>query len=317
MRVVFFGTPEFALPSLKSLAASKHDLAAVITRPDRPRGRGQRTFAPSPVAAAAAELGMEAVKPEKAGAPDFLEFIRGIAPDLLAVAAYGGLLPDSLLALARHGGLNIHPSLLPRWRGPAPVHRAIWAGDAKTGVTIMQVAAKLDAGPIVLQRDTPIGPEETRGELESRLAPMGAELLLEAIDRLSAGALRPFAQDEAAAAYAPVFAAEEMRLDWRAPAENLGRLIRALAPSPGAHFVCRGQRVKVWRGRALSGRPGGPPGSLLEPSAGGAWNIACGEAMLEVSIVQPEGRDKMAMNDFLIGRRLKAGDTLMDGAGLT
>ncbi len=313
MRLIFFGTPEFALPALRSLAKSGHELAQVVTRPDRARGRGQHEVTPSPVAAAAAEFNLDSIKPEKAGAPEFLERVKELSPDLLAVAAYGALLPDSLLALSRHGALNIHPSLLPRWRGPAPVHRTIWAGDANSGVTIMKIVSKLDAGPIALQREVPVEAGESRGELEERLAETGAALLLEVLERLAAGALETRAQDEARATYAPVFAAEEMRLDWKGPADQQDRLIRALAPFPGAYFMCRGQRVKIWRARPLAGRHSEPPGTLLNPAAGGAWNIACGEAMLEVSIVQPEGKGSMPMNDFLIGRRLGAGDSLVDG----
>jgi len=309
MKVVFFGTPEFALPALRALARGGFDLAAVVTRPDRQRGRGQSRLEPPPVASIARELGLRIIQPESPKSSVFQEELAGLAPDVLAVAAYGHLIPDSVLAAAPGGAWNIHPSLLPRWRGPAPVHRAVWAGDAETGVSIMRLVAKLDAGPVAAAERTPIGPHETRGQLEARLASLGADLLVRVLGEVQDGRARPEEQDEAAATYAAVFAPEERELHWDRPADELDRLVRALAPSPGAWFAFRGERIKVLD--AMPSFASSPPGTLVERDREGAWLAACRPGGLWLRKVQPEGKGSMTADAFVAGRRLSPGDALL------
>lgn len=311
MRIVFFGTPEFAIPSLNSLAAGKHDIVGVVTRPDRPRGRGQRTLAPSPVAEAGSRLGLNLLKPVKSSDPAFIGRIKELRPDALAVAAYGALLPDPILDLAPRGGWNVHPSLLPRWRGPAPIHRAIWAGDAKTGVTIMRLASRLDAGPIARQQSVPIEPFASRGEVETSLARLGASLLIDFLGELERRDPELTGQDEDSATFAPVFSAQERMLDWGRPARESDRLIRALAPDPGAYFLFGDSRVKVLRARTAGKEGRLPAGTLISRASPEGWSVSCGQDALEILAVQPQGKEHMTMNDFVIGRRLAARDSLV------
>ncbi len=311
MRIVFFGTPEFAIPSLAALASSRHEIVGVVTRPDRPRGRGQRELHPSPVAETAAELGLSLLKPEKCGSSEFAERIRELRPDALAVAAYGGLLPDSILKTAQRGGWNVHPSLLPRWRGPAPIHRAIWAGDDKTGVTIMKLVSRIDAGPIARQETVPIESSTRRGDLEIALARLGASLLTDFLNELADRDPKLTDQDEAAATFAPVFEPREREINWTKPARELDRLIRALAPDPGAFFFLGDARIKVLRARVCGTDASFPAGTLVSRTSPEGWSIACGEGALEVLAVQPQGKEHMTMNDFAIGRRLAAKDTIL------
>jgi methionyl-tRNA formyltransferase len=319
MRIVFFGTPEFAIPSLQVLAASSHVIAGVVTRPDRPRGRGRRAIIPSPISETAASLGLKVFKPERTSESGFLPQIKALQPDALAVAAYGALLPDTVLRTAPHGGWNVHPSLLPRWRGPAPIHRAIWAGDRETGVTIIKMASRLDAGPIARQESVPIGPGATRGDLEESLARIGASLLVESLSRLEHGKLELVEQDESKATFAPIFSPQDRQIDWKRPAHELDRLIRALMPEAGAYFVYKDCRVKILRARAEKGTPMSASPSTTQTLATGTllsrttegWRISCGEGFLETITVQPEGKEHMTMNDFVNGWHLGAGESLV------
>ncbi len=307
--MLFFGTPEFAVASLKTLVRYGFNLAGVVTQPDRPQGRGQSQVTPPPVAQAAQELKLAVLQPEKPSEPAFLERVEAMRPDVFAVAAYGHLLPDRLLSMAPLGAWNVHPSLLPRWRGPAPIHRTIWAGDEITGVSIMKLAARLDAGPLARQETVRVEPRETCGALEQRLAALGADLLVETLQKLRHGAVPLKEQDENAATYAPVFKPEELELNWDHPAVRLDRLIRALAPTPGAHFVFRGSQVKARDAEPAPTLPS-PAGTLLERSPQRAWRVACGEGSLWIRMVQPEGKSTMTMDAFIAGRRLKRGDVL-------
>lgn len=311
MRIVFFGTPEFAIPSLSALASGKHEIAAVVTRPDRTRGRGHRAMHPSPVAEMAVKLGLNLLKPEKCSDPEFIDKIRELSPDALAVAAYGALLPDPVLNIAPRGAWNVHPSLLPRWRGPAPIHRALWAGDERTGVTIMKLASRLDAGPIARQEEIPIGPSTGRGELEISLALLGASLLADFLDGLGDREPELTEQKEALATLAPIFGPEERQIDWTKPAWELDRLVRALIPEPGAYFFLGPCRVKVLRARPQGSESPYPAGTLISRTSPEGWNVSCGQGMLEVLAVQPQGKEHMTMNDFVIGRRLAAQDSLV------
>lgn len=315
--MVFFGTPEFAVPSLQTLARSGFHLTGVVTQPDRAQGRGQTLRRPSPVARTARELGLPLYQPEKPSDPAFLEAIGAMRPDAFAVAAYGHILPGKLLALAPLGAWNVHPSLLPRWRGPAPIHRTISAGDEQAGVSIMKLAARLDVGPVARQATVTIAPHETRGDLEPRLAAVGADMLVQTLCAVQEGSVRLTDQDERSATYAAMFQPGELQVNWDQPAVQLDRLIRALLPAPGAHVVVRNARVKVLRAERAVPVPESRgkdsevvPGMLLERGKPGSWQVACGEGGLWLHIVQPEGKSPMSMEAFIAGRRLKRGDIL-------
>lgn len=310
MRVLFFGTPGFAVPILRGLARSGMTVAGVVTQPSRPHGRDRKGSGtpPPPVAAAARELGLEVMQPEKPNGPEFLDHVRAIGPDAIAVAAYRHILSDRLLETAPRGGWNVHPSLLPRWRGPAPVHRTIWAGDRETGVTIIRMIRRMDAGPVAMQERTAVGDRETRGELEARLAALGARMLVQTLEAARDGKLRLSEQDEAGATHAPAFQGEDREVRWIRPAEELDRLVRALAPHPAAYFMHRGARVKVLEAAPAAGS--GDPGTLLDRRPREAVLVSCGAGALWVGSVQPEGKKPMAMDAFIAGRRLKPGDSL-------
>lgn len=308
-RVVFLGTGEFALPVLEALH-SECDLAAVVTQPDRPRGRGLEPGAP-PVKERAAGLGLEVLQPESLRSEEFLERIRALSPDFLVVADFGRILPPALLGVGR-AVVNVHPSLLPRWRGPAPVERALMAGDEVTGVTTLHVSERVDAGDIILQKEVPIAPEEDAGTLRARLAREGARLLLDTLGLLMDGKAPRTPQDEGRATYAaPLTAADEV-LDWSRPAAEVVNRVRALSPVPGARTWWGGRILKVKRARPGGEAGGASPGTVVGLTEGG-FLVACGDGAVEVLEVQPEGRRSMPAADFLRGYRLSAGDILGRG----
>src|SRR5579885_2532384 len=232
MRVVFLGTPEFAVPSLAALA-SEHQIIAVLTQPDRPKGRGNQLTA-SPVKAAALDLNIPVYQPESVRRPESVELLKSLQAEMMVVVGYGQIIPQTLIDLPAHGVLNVHASLLPKYRGAAPIQWAIANGETETGVTIMQIDAGLDTGDILLQRSTPIGPDETAPELAARLAPLGAELLIEAIDQIANGTAHPKKQDEQQATYAPLLKKEDGRVDWTRPAGSIYNRLRGFTPWPGA-----------------------------------------------------------------------------------
>ena len=294
MRTVYLGTSEFASTVLERLAASAHRPALVVTRPDRPRGRGRR-LAPPPVAIAARELGIELDQPESVNADDARARIAAAAPDLVCVCAFGALIKEQLLDA--HRMLNVHPSLLPRWRGAAPIERAIMAGDAETGVSIMEVTAGLDSGPVCLQERELISPQDTYGTMAARLAAIGGELLVRALDE--SPACRP--QDDALATYAEKISARDRELDPERSAAELERRVRALTPHIGAHVRLGGDDalgVREARARAGSGLPAG-----AISFDGPVPALGCAEGELELLVVQPPGKRPMAGEDFLRGRR--------------
>ena len=270
LRVVFFGTPAFAVPSLARLIASGHEVVAVVTQPDRPRGRG-RPVVPEAVKRAALEARLPVLQPERLRDPEWLATLASVRPDLGVVAAYGRILPQALLDLPRLGMINVHASLLPRWRGAAPVHRAILAGDERTGVTIMRVVLALDAGPMLARVETPIAPDETSAELESRLSGMGAGLLMETIDRLASGPVAEIAQDETAVTYASRLERRDSAIDWRRPARAVHDQIRGLHPWPLAGAILNGRRVSLLRSEVVDeGRAGSlDPADPADPAAPG------------------------------------------------
>jgi methionyl-tRNA formyltransferase len=290
MRVVFMGTPEFSVPVLEALARA-HEVVCVYSQPPRPAGRGKKDR-PSPVQAVAEELDLPVRHPiSLKGAEAQTEF-AALGADVAVVVAYGLILPQAVLDAPRHGCLNIHASLLPRWRGAAPIHRAIMAGDAETGICIMQMEAGLDTGPVLLREATPIGAAETTGALHDRLSAMGARLILQALDRLAE--LEPQSQPDAGVTYASKIDKAEARIDWSRPAVEVDRLIRGLSPHPGAWCEVAGERVKLLASRLAEGQ--GAPGEVL-----GGLRIACGSGAVEVTLAQREGKRAMAPEDFLRG----------------
>jgi len=294
MRLVFMGTPDFAVPALDALAGAGHEIAAVYTQPPRPAGRGKQAR-PSPVQARAEALGLEVRHPASLKPQGEREAFADLGADVAVVAAYGLILPRAILDAPARGCLNIHASLLPRWRGAAPIQRAIMAGDTETGVCIMQMEPGLDTGPVLLRRATPIGEDETAGDLQARLAALGAEAVLAALEGIEG--LRPVPQGEAGVTYADKIDKAEARIDWAQPAEVVARRIRGLSPFPGAWCRAGGERLKLHRARAVGGA--GAPGERLD-----GLTIACGRGAVEVTEAQREGRRPMPAAEILRGMEL-------------
>ena len=294
MRLVFAGTPEVALPPLEALATSRHELLGVVTRPDAARGRSKR-LVPSPVAAWADERGIETLKPVSPREPGFAARLRELSPDCCPVVAYGALIPADVLAIPPHGWVNVHFSLLPAWRGAAPVQRGILAGDAQTGISIFDLVPALDAGDVYLQEPSPLTDTETSGQVLARLADRGAELLVEVLDAIEAGTAVATPQPGTGINLAPKLTVADARIDWARPAIEIDRLIRACNPSPVAWTTYRGDRFKVWLGRAQAG-------TVLAPGAIDAGrrtvNVGTGRGVLELLEVQPAGKRPMAAADW-------------------
>ena len=303
LRVIFLGTPSFALPSLGAIAAATA-LVAVVTQPDRPAGRG-RVLTPPPVAVAARNLGVRLLQPDRLRDLAVVADLAALKPDLLVTVAYGRIIPPTVLALPRLGGINLHPSLLPAYRGASPIQRAIVDGATTTGITIMYLASELDAGDIILQRELPIGPEETAGELEARLAEEGAAVLVEAVRLIARGKAPHRPQDHARATYAGKIAKADGELTWERPARDLVNLVRAMNPWPCAYTIWRGGLLRVWRARAGEGQ--GPPGQVLAAGEGGI-TVAAGEGAVVLLEVQPEGGRRMLAGDFRRGHRIQPGE---------
>lgn len=291
MRLIFMGTPDFALPPLDALVAAGHSIAAVYTQPPRPAGRGQAPR-PSPVQRRAETLGLPVRHPVTLREPATQAGLAALAADLAVVVAYGLILPQTVLDIPRLGCLNIHASLLPRWRGAAPIHRAVMAGDAETGVSIMRMEAGLDTGPVLLRTAIPIAEDDTTGDLHDRLAALGAQMIVAAIARLPD--LVPVAQPADGVTYADKIAKAETRIDWTRPAPEIARKIKGLSPFPGAWCLAGGERVKLLRARAVPGQ--GAPGTRLA-----GLTIACGTGAVEVTELQREGRRAMPAAEALRG----------------
>ena len=292
MRVIFMGTPDFSVPALRTIAA-RHEVVAVYSQPPRAAGRGQKPR-PSAVQRAAEELGLPVRVPERLkSAEDQAEF-AALGADVAVVVAYGLILPQAVLDAPRLGCLNIHASLLPRWRGAAPIHRAIMAGDAETGVAIMQMEAGLDTGPVLAEARTPIGPEDTTADLHDRLAGMGAGLVVDVLGRLPLSAVP---QAAAGVTYASKIDKAEARIDWTRPAAEVDRLIRGLSPFPGAWCLIGDERVKLLRSRLVAGQ--GAPGQVLP-----GFVVACGDGAVEVLDAQREGKRPMPAAEILRGLAL-------------
>jgi methionyl-tRNA formyltransferase len=302
LAVVFAGTPEFALPSLDAIAASRHRLEAVFTQPDRPSGRG-RHLAAGPVKQRALALGVPLRQPATLRDGAAAREIAAFAPDVMVVVAYGLLLPPEILRLPRHGCLNVHASLLPRWRGAAPVARAILAGDERTGVCIMRMEAGLDTGPVMLRRELAIGARETAGELEARLAEEGGEAIVVALDALAAGSATFAPQDPGQATYAGKLTKAEARLDWREDAAALARRVRALNPRPVAETTLEGAQLRIHEAEAVAAAPGRVPGTILAAGADGIV-VMTGDGALALRRVQLPGRRAVSAGELANARPL-------------
>jgi methionyl-tRNA formyltransferase len=307
VRVVFLGSGAFAIPSFEALFAAGHDVAALVTQPDKEKGRG-RSLAPPPLKPVAEARGVPVLQPRRVREPEAQAALRAFAPDVQVVVAYGQILPRDVIEIPRLGTINVHASLLPRYRGAAPIQWAILRGETQTGVSTMHIDAGLDTGPVLLQRPLAIGPDETAGELEPRLARLGAEALVETLAGLASGSLTARPQDPARATLAPILHKEDGRLDWSRDPAALARQVRGLNPWPGAFALWNGARLGVWRARARAEAAPTVPGQLLGRD-GDALLVACGGGALALLEVQPEGRRRMSGAAFSLGARPEPGAT--------
>lgn len=299
MRIVFAGTPEFAAQHLEALLQAGYQVVAVYTQPDRPAGRGQKLM-PSPVKQLALQHGLPVMQPATLRDAEAQHALAALQPDLMVVVAYGLILPQAVLDTPRLGCINSHASLLPRWRGAAPIQRAIEAGDSESGVTVMQMEAGLDTGPMLLKVSTPIGPSDTGGSLHDRLAALGAQAVVEAVARLQAGALPGERQDDTLATYAHKLSKDEARLDWQRPAAELERLVRAFNPWPICHSSLTGDVLKVHAARLVPGQ--GEPGRILAVGKDGL-TVACGTGALQLTRLQLPGGKPLDFADLYNSRR--------------
>lgn len=305
MRVIFAGTPVFAVPALHGLAAAGHEIVLVLTQPERPAGRGLRTL-PGAVKDAAQRLGIPVLQPSTLKAPDALAPLAAAAADLMVVAAYGLILPQAALDLPRHGALNIHASLLPRWRGAAPVQRAVLAGDAQTGISIMRMDAGLDTGPVLRREGLPIAPDDTAGTLERKLAEVGARLIVAVLGDLAQGAPRATPQPSEGVTYARKIGKGEARIDWTRTWAEVDRQIRAFNPTPGAVTRVRGDDIKVWSAAPLPDESA-PAGTIIRIHGAGI-DVGCGTGALRLRELQRAGGKRLPAGAFLHGHPLAPGD---------
>lgn len=296
MKIIFAGTPEFAVPPLEALLASQHQVCAVYTQPDRPAGRG-RKLTPSPVKQVAERHGIPVFQPLGLKDPAEQEQLQTLQADLMVVVAYGLILPKAVLEIPRLGCINIHASLLPRWRGAAPIQRAVLAGDEEAGITIMFIEPRLDAGPMLLKKACPIGPLETAGELHDRLSRLGADALMETLPALESGTIQPEIQDEFLVTYAAKLDKEEALLDWSKPAIDLERQVRAFNPWPVAETEYRGQKLRIWLAEALDEATTAVPGTVLARDK--TLDVATGRGVLRLLEVQLPGAKRITAQDFL------------------
>jgi methionyl-tRNA formyltransferase len=309
LRIVFFGTPQFAVPTLQQLLASRHPVVGVFTQPDRPRGRGQKV-SDSPVKAAAVTAKIPVYQPDKLRDEGVLDALRGLQPDLAVVAAYGKLIPQAMLDIPTLGMINVHASLLPRYRGAAPVHRAVIAGDAETGVTIMRVIRELDAGGMFATVTRPIGQDETSDVVERDLAQLGGALLVSVVDQLAEGTAHEEPQDASQATYAAKLTKEEGLIDWTRPAAAIHNQVRGLYPWPHAYTFVDGTRTIVLRTRPTGLTSEATAGTVVGADAEGIQVATGGGDVLAIETLQPEGKRPMNARDFLGGRPLRPGTVL-------
>jgi len=306
MRIVFMGTPEFACPTLKILIDRGEQVVAVVTQPDRPKGRGQQTLAP-PVKLLAQMHGIPVLQPVKVRLPEPIEEIRALKPDLIVVVAFGQILPKALLDIPTHGCINVHASLLPRYRGAAPLNWCIINGETETGVTTMMMDVGLDTGDMLLKRSTPIDPDEDTSALHDRLSQIGAELLGETLDRLAQGKLVREKQDDTLTCYASMLKKEDGRIDWSLSAAAIKNLVRGMTPWPGAFTYLDGKLLKVYRVGIAAGA--GQPGEIVRAARDGI-EVACGEGSVVIHELQLEGKKRLPAAEFLAGCKLDKGAML-------
>ncbi len=309
MRIIFLGTPDFAVPSLRALLGEGFDVSAVVTQPDRPQGRSRSTLIPPPIKKTAVDEGILVFQPEQPNDPVFVNQLRLLEPELGVVVAYGHILKAPLLELPTHGWINVHASLLPKFRGAAPIVHTILNGDDLAGITVMQLVPKLDSGPMIHQLSTAVAPDETGGELTARLAELGALALVEALALIASGAAEPEPQDDDRATFAPKITREQAHIRWEEPAALIARQVRALDPEPGAWTALNGRTVKLFGPRlADEWEDDETPGEILQTDP--ALVVATGNGALQFLDVLPAGKQRMAASDWLRGNIVKKGDRL-------
>jgi len=308
MRVVFLGTPEFAVPSLDALVAAGHSVVAVFTQPDRPKGRGQQ-LAESPVKQSALRLGLPVFQPERIRRPDSFEQLRAFGADLMVVVGYGQIIPQSIIDLPRHGILNVHASLLPKYRGAAPIQWAIANGETSTGVTIMQIDAGLDTGDMLAKARTDIRSDETAPELSARLAPMGAQLLIDTIGGIERGTATREKQNDSEATLARILKKEDGRVDWTTPARQINDRRRGFTPWPGAYTTFRGQPLSLLRTEALEDKSLLPSVIRVDEKS---LLVGTGDGALAISEVQPGGKKRMSVEAYINGYQPRNGERMGD-----
>ena len=312
MRVLFWGTPEFATPPLRALLGEGFDVVGVITQPDKPVGRSRSTTQPPPVKLVAIDEGLQVLQPERPRGDGFIAELRALAPDISVVVAYGHILPPEVIALPPRGTLNIHASLLPDYRGAAPIQAALRDGLEWTGVSIMRMVQKLDAGPVILQLGTRVNEDETYGELALRLSELGAAALIESLALIEAGEAREVPQDDALATYAPKIERTVTRIDWSQSASVVSRAIRAYDPRPGAFTTLHGAEVKLFGARLVPISPTAPPGTVIVAGSNGVADggllVACAGGTVRILQVQPAGKKRMGGDEWVRGRGIAVGD---------
>lgn len=306
MKIVFMGTPDFALPTLRALHASPHEIQAVVTQPDRPKGRG-RVLQASPIKQYAAANGLQVLQPEKASAPEFIDRLRALQPDLIIVIAYGQILKEPLLQVPKYFCMNIHASLLPKYRGAAPINWVLIQGEKETGVTTMKMDVGLDTGDILLRRKVTIGPADTAQTLHDTLAAAGAGLTLETLDRLAQNALQPIPQNDAESSYAAKLKKEDGWIRWDQPADAIQNRVRGLEPWPGAYGFLQGQRLRLCRVETAAGTAADQPGTVVRVSDYGI-EVGTTDGRLIVTELQPEGKKRMSAGSFLLGHAITVGE---------
>ncbi len=307
-RIIFFGTPSFAVFALKGLIEGTDKLVAVVTQPDKEKGRGRKILYP-PVKEVALEYGLPVLQPERVKEEAFQQELRRFLPDLFVVVAYGEILPRSILEIPRHGAVNVHASLLPKYRGAAPIARSILAGEKTTGVTTMLMDEGMDTGDILLQRAIPIGEEDTSETLHEKLAPLGAELLLETLERMKMDDLVPVPQDPSKRSYAPPLKKEDGRINWSREADEIDRQVRAFNPWPGAFTFWEGKLLKICKGKVREGISKGKPGSVVWTGTD-FIEVDTGKGSYLITELQIEGKRRMAARDFLSGHPVPVGTAL-------
>lgn len=312
MRIVFMGTPDFACPCLEAMVKAGHDVVAVVTQPDRPKGRGGR-LSPPPVKVLAERLGLPVLQPRRVKSPEAIQALRDLRPDLTVTCAFGQILSQEILNIPRLGSINVHASLLPKYRGAAPIHWAVINGEEKTGITTMWMDAGLDTGDMILCEEIPIGPAESTGEVHDKLSRLGAEVLLNTLGLVARGEAPRLPQNSEEATYAPRLTRDHEMIRWERPSQDIANQIRGLDPWPGAFTHLGTSPLKIWRAVPWQGTASGQPGQVLEVIRGSGFSVATGDGTILVTEVQPENSRRMPSAAFLAGRALEPGIKLGSG----